>query len=441
MDGSFKNYLFNNIGLGQNNDVSTPGVNLTAIQNIISFENWYFNNSFHRFVAATRQQAPDAGRFRYLGNVFSDVSQMLFRHANPQDTPPDPNASHYTQGGNFDYSSIAYSGNVLQHISRRIGTFEETGVVYDSLENFSEALAKVNAQASDLGQRTDTPPLRNPDQMDWRPAPESSAPDVDVRVFVPWGLARTVGEWHFRPNRANPNEIMDEHWFMTTRYGDRKTYKDTPRTPLEGKNLSPASFTEGPYDSWIPSALRVDGNTVLRVAHENLAESGISVDVQQSSLIVEAILRPNGDGLIAGKFDGQTGYKLEIKDGAPSFRIATDSGNDLAVTGPRLAPGKWHHLLGELDQANRRLTLHVAGTPGTTVNLTNLTGSLSNKADFVVGEGFAGDIDFLRVALSSLAESKTSYKELHTWQTNGPQYFDFTGRDRRNSNAAGALLP
>jgi hypothetical protein len=454
MDGSFKNYVFNNIGLGQNNDVSTPGVNLTAIQNIISFENWYFNNSFHTFVAATRQQAPDAGRFRYLGNVFSDVSQMLFRHANPQDTAPDPNAAHYTQGGNFDYPSIAYYGNILHDISGRIGTFEETGVVYDELTDFRKALSRLNVQATDVGIITEQAPLLDPGDMDWRPVMGSAARSVDIRVFVPWGLARTVGEWQFTLNRADPNEIIDEHWLMTAAYADRKSYKDTPRYPLRGEGFTATDYTKGSLDTWTDSALHFDASRALRVTHTeaNVAVripggQGVevpdaeprSVDARRTSLIVEAIVRPAGDGLIAGKFDGAVGYTLSIKDGAPVFRIATEGGDDIAVQGAALESGQWHHVLGEFDRENRRLTLYVAGQPGTTAGIQSITGSLSNRADFVVGEGFTGDIGFLRVALSSLAESKTSFNELHTWQTDGPHFYDFTGQDRRIQNAAGAL--
>lgn len=570
MDGSFKNYVFNNIGLGQNNDVSTPGVNLTAIQNIISFENWYFNNSLHTFVAATRQQAPDAGRFRYLGNVFSDISQMLFRHADPKDTPADPNASHYTQGGNFDYRTIAYAGNILHDISGSLGTFEETGVVYDDPADFRTALDRLNAQASGVGAVTDQPPLRAPAAMDWRPAAGSAARNVDIRVFVPWGLAKTVGEWQFTLNRADPNEVIDEHWLMTARYADRKAYKDAPRYPLRGEGLTSAEYTRGPLDSWTASALRFDGTKSLRVADRALPKGGSgdggretgnetqtvelpfgtvtapasvqmgtdlvadielnadvnpdhlhlhlhwmradawggfaelggrpeslggrryrfavpakpldgaaafnlmlylsptgewadktanaavrvpvgegvvvpgaeprSVDALETSLIVEAIVRPAGDGLIAGKFDGTVGYTLSIQDGAPVFRVATGDGDGLAVQAAPLEAGTWHHLLGEFDRETRKLTLHVAGQPGTTAGAESITGSLSNPADFVVGEGFTGEIDFLRVALSSLAESKTSFEELHAWQTDGPQYYDFSGNDRRKQNAAGALI-
>jgi len=281
MDGSFKNYLFNNIGLGLNNEVGTKGVNLTAIQNIISFENWYFNNSFHKFMEATRQQKPDAGRFRYLGNVFSDVSRTVLRHSNPEDAAPDPNAAHYTQGGNFDYPTLAYAENVFYEITGNLGNFEETGVVYDEIEDFSEALKKTGAAAYEVGVVTDRAPLRDPDAMDWRPARNSAAEQMNVTVFVPWSLARPVGEWQFALDRANPAEVVDEHWFMTTDYHQRQNYfKDAPKYPLTAHGIDEANYVEGPLANWTRTALRLDGgDQYLSVAHNSLPRRGGSTVV------------------------------------------------------------------------------------------------------------------------------------------------------------------
>jgi hypothetical protein len=54
-------------------------------------------------------------------------------------------------------------------------------------------------------------------------------------------------------------------------------------------------------------------------------------------------------------------------------------------------------------------------------------GSLSNAADVAVGGGFAGTFDYLRIARSSLAASKTSIEELYDWEFDGPQLRDFAG--------------
>ena len=47
-------------------------------------------------------------------------------------------------------------------------------------------------------------------------------------------------------------------------------------------------------------------------------------------------------------------------------------------------------------------------------------GDASTAADILVGKGFTGDIDFLRLAHASLAESHTDIRELYTWEFAGP---------------------
>ena len=277
MDGSFKNYLFNNIGLGLNNDVATKGVNLTAIQNIISFENWYFNNSFHRFVAATRQQAPDAGRFRYLGNVFSDISQITFRHADPKDGEPDPNAAHFTQGGDFDYPTLAYRNNIFDRIEGNFGVFEETGVTYETLDGFRQSLQRLNAQADSVGTMIEEKPFRAPDEMDWRPTASPAVAAADIRVFVPWAVARPVGEWQFTRNQSDPSEVIDEHWFMTGDYDGRKEYMNTQRYPLIGSDIDASNYGPGPLANWTDSALTLDGRAeYLKLAHASLPGAAVA---------------------------------------------------------------------------------------------------------------------------------------------------------------------
>jgi hypothetical protein len=59
--------------------------------------------------------------------------------------------------------------------------------------------------------------------------------------------------------------------------------------------------------------------------------------------------------------------------------------------------------------------------------------SLANDGDLLVGKGpdggfFAGAIDFLRVARTTLAESKTSIEELYDWEFDGPFLRDFAGK-------------
>ncbi len=319
MDGSFKNYLFNNIGLGKNNELGTKGVNATAIQNIISFENWYFNNSFHKFAETTRQQGPNAGRRYYLGNVFSDTSKILFRHANPKDVAPDPNADHYSQAGAFFYDTIAYDANVIYGLKGRLGTFEETGVVYDSIEDFSEALGKVKAMVPDVGVITNQPPLVDPEAMNWQPAPGSIARDIDTLVFVPWALARPVGEWQFTLNRAKPSEIVDEAWFMTDAYDQRPNYyKETPRYPLVGQGIDASNFVEGPLANWTKTALQLNGDD------EYLTIAAGALPTRDETAVVAGDDKTSEDDIVEAKLPfGTLRHPAKVTPG-DSYKIYVD---------------------------------------------------------------------------------------------------------------------
>jgi hypothetical protein len=107
--------------------------------------------------------------------------------------------------------------------------FEPTGEQYATVDAFRAALRRNKALLADLGVTAEKPPLRDPASGDFRPAAGSAAIDRGVRVFVPWGLYGTVGEWHFTRKNSDPTRVIDEHWYMTDYYGARQEYKNTPR--------------------------------------------------------------------------------------------------------------------------------------------------------------------------------------------------------------------
>jgi hypothetical protein len=171
-----------------------------------------------------------------------------------------------------------------------------------------------------------------------------------------------------------------------------------------------------------------------------------SVNATTTSLIVEAYVRTaDRDGVIVSKMGDNAGYSLVVRDGALEFTARTPESRG-TVRAPLPASGAWTHVLAELDRAAGTLTLFVNGKSAGRVEVQGgFRGSLANTADFTVGGGaglphLAGEFAFLRVALSSLAESRTSIAELHTWQVDGPQYRDFLNADRRRLNNPGALV-
>ncbi len=259
MDGAFKNYHFNNIAWGKRNQPEDANKsNTAAFQEIHSFQNTVFNNTIYKFEKGTRRQAPQAGRDKFLSNLWMDISEIVFRHSDKLGV--DPNAAHAgEQAEHFAYETSAYRGNVLYDIGDRIGVFEAEGGDYKKLENFSEALQEKNALAHEAGVMAQNPPVRDAARHDWRPGADSAVLDRGAKVFVPWALYEVTGEWNFTRNNQDPTRVIDEHWFMAPHYKDRTLYHTAPRFPLQGVGIEADDYVDGPLENWTVGALELNG--------------------------------------------------------------------------------------------------------------------------------------------------------------------------------------
>ena len=177
------------------------------------------------------------------------------------------------------------------------------------------------------------------------------------------------------------------------------------------------------------------------------AEGGFpSPAVEASNFLVETYFRTepgHTGGIIVEKMD-QAGYGLRVDDrGGAVFRIAGSGQSAQVASKTKINDGRWHHVVAEADRTAKQLRIYVAGrldaeAPG----LGSV--SIANEADLYVGgspqgDCLAGTIDFLRVALGTLADAKTTIEELHAWQFDGPFLRDFTGRRPIGRRDAGAL--
>ena len=155
----------------------------------------------------------------------------------------------------------------------------------------------------------------------------------------------------------------------------------------------------------------------------------------RQDFLIEAYFRiePGQRGILIEKMD-EAGYSVSISaDGAPSFTIRGDGAFAELRGKGRLDDGEWHHLIAEADRKAERLTLYLDGKQDTSGSGVDKSVSLANDADLCVGgtpggRHLAATVDFLRIAHSTLADSKTTIEELHEWQFNGPQYRDFCGK-------------
>ncbi len=475
LDGAFKNYLFNNIGWGISSDPASPLGNRAALQEIHSFQNTFFNNTFYNFVKGSRRQAPQGGRNKYLANIWDSIGDWAFRHADPADGPgaenePDAGAA----AGVFALETNAYSGNVFYNVVR-FGVFEPSGRWHEGFEEAREALSKSGAIEYDMGVVTQQSPLRDAEKHDFRAKPGGAAAGRGAKVFVPWALYRTVGEWNFYPAGDDPARIIDEHWYMRPYYLDRAKYSEHPRFPLRGVNITKGDYVESPLENWTGGALKLNGRDQYAFApgdnmngpleysvvgrwqrageeetHVAEGENFTSPQVHRSNFLIEVYFKTEpgaASAVLAEKMDG-SGYSLALDDeGRVVFAVEGSGTRATLSSGMRVNDGRWRHLIAEADRKNHSLVLYLDGKKHAAGEGIGPDVSLANDGDLYVGgapdgRNLAGTFAFMRISLGTIADACTTIEELYDWQFAGPHLRDFTGRQTpdgaRDAGAVGA---
>ncbi|MBT3290215.1 MAG: hypothetical protein HN380_22930 [Victivallales bacterium] len=269
LDGAFKNYHFNNIAWGKSSDPYSRLGNTSAFQEIHSYQNTFFNNTIYNFVIGSRRQAPQAGRNKFLGNIWQNIGYWVFRHADPAKTEADGNAADAgKKHGHYELGTNAYGRNLFQNLADHFGVLEPSGRWHMGLPAYQKVLANADAIASDIGKIVEEPILPNAEKHDFRPAAGSPAIDGGVKVFVPWSLHATVAEYHFY--RSKSTQILDEHWYMTPYHAKRDDYHQRPMYPLTGVNLDASAYTKGTLEDWTAGALTLNGANQYAVASNEL---------------------------------------------------------------------------------------------------------------------------------------------------------------------------
>lgn len=460
-DGAYKNYLFNNIGWGI--DTSRNGLprSCSALQSIHAYQNTYANNTFYRFKVGARRQSPKAGRNKYLGSIWQDFSERVFRTANPAKTKADANAHHAGgQGTDFHHETNAYAKNILYQV-KEVGVFDESGRWLDTLDEFSGELKKAGTLVADVGKMASASPLRDPANLDFRPTDE--ALDYGVQIFVPWGLYAMVGEWNFYKPALGQSEVFDEHWFMTSIYKKRDYYYEKPTFPLTLVNVDGSDFCSGPLEDWVEGAMNLNGVDQYAVLPDSKLkdfnfkqgkeETNVSgadfknPQIYKSNFLIEVYFKTAPDftdGLLVGKMSG-AGYSLKVnKSGGITFAVNGGGTDAKVMSRHRINNGKWHHVIAECDRSAEALVLYINGRKDSEFKGINGAISLENEGDFFVGgtpvgKCLKGTIDFVRIAQGTLKDSNTDINELYAWQFDGPFLRDFAGRKPVGRRDCGAL--
>ncbi|MHB1035713.1 MAG: LamG domain-containing protein [Pirellulales bacterium] len=473
LDGAFKNYYFNNIAWGKSKGPAGKLANTSAFQEIISYQNTFFNNTVYNFVRASRRQAPQAGRVKFLGNLFQSMGLSVFRDADPARTATGNEADAGARRNEFALETNAYARNVFYDLGlgEGFGVLEPSGRWLKTLDAFRKTLESYQPLAATVGVMAERSPLRDPAAGDFRPSAAyplgAAARGLGAKVFVPWSLYETVGEWNFYPIQGDPTRILDEHWCMSPYYTVRDDYYKFPTYPLRGVNVTLKEYQNGPLENWTTGALHLNGRDQYAVlANEDIDRavtalgqkgapqrtvSGADLrnpQIHASNFLIEAYFKTapgQRDAILMQKM-GATGFVLRINEvgGVTLAAQAFGAKASLASHGA-VNDGQWHHVIAEADRKVGTLTIYLDGKQDARGPGLGADASLANDADLYVGgtprgQNMNGAIDFMRIARGTLADAKTTIEELYAWEFNGPFLRDFTGRQRpADGGAAGAI--
>ncbi len=120
-DGGHKNYDFNNILWGLNNDTGSKLCNRSAWNEATpTVHNNFFNNTIYRFAMGSNW-SPSGGFHSFLGNIWDDISEDVFIHGRlKEDIAPAPANGYPTVPDGLRQQRL------LRH-HRTLGVFESSG--------------------------------------------------------------------------------------------------------------------------------------------------------------------------------------------------------------------------------------------------------------------------------------------------------------------------
>lgn len=452
LDGTFKSYTFNNIAWGEFNEVSDPYRSRGPFFVVLGYMNHLFNNSFYKFRHGILGSS--GNRSTFMSNVISNITGDFIQQNRAGDTSLRGGGDTGDQG-NRGMPTNAYGYNVFFG-DNRVGNAR--GIKGDSVEEWQKQLSALNARLSHTGWKVEGEAFKAPEEHDFTPSPEAveHIKDRGTKFFVPFGLYKMVGEWNFIHHPQSETLILGENFYMDESFLHRHMYEDVPRNDLSAPEANEADYVEGPLEDWSKGALRFDGEKQFAVlSHADITgsfeykdplnergeqskgtgtwtEPRETLDMGENSFIIEMVFRAvNGRaGSLVSKMSDSKGYEVALDEAGRIGLLLGGGESSVSRSKSSVTGGEWHHVLIELDRDAQTVRYYIDGKLDAEAEA-KISGSLSNEGDFMVGKGvngfFAGDLDFLRVARGTLADSRTSIEELYAWQFSGPALRDWSG--------------
>ncbi|MFW6218443.1 MAG: LamG-like jellyroll fold domain-containing protein, partial [Verrucomicrobiota bacterium] len=463
IDGGYKIVAFNNIIWDRSIEEDDPYRSETAgYFSVFGFLNHFTNNTLYRHARGTGGSS--GNRTDLVSNVFAEIGGEFIKN-NRVENPSLVGGGDTGASGIQGISSLAYGRNVFQGpavagelVTKEMGRDIPLNIDGPTIEKMAEQMREFPLRWGPLGWKTEDQPIRGeiaPDALtergdaggDFRLTSGSRAIDAGATYFYPWALGRTVGEWHFTENHADPSVVTDYGLFMSEVHFNRFMYNQVPDYSLQLTDTTLEDYVASPSEDWVNGAVAFDGRRFGKVsdagmrADFELELSGYLTNQGQRTykdfekaankqiwdvpkpdikkrgqpafsegkvavypgerretlisttrdLLLEAKFKTepgHGGGFIASKHDGEAGYALSIAPGGEARFTVSAGGEHFTVsTTDAVNDGGWNHILAEIDRSTGRMTVYHNGKKsGETSASLAPDRSIDSEADFLVGK-------------------------------------------------------
>jgi len=473
IDGGYKILGFNNVIWDRSVDPQDPyGSSTAGYFSVFGFLNHFTNNTLYRHAKGTGGSS--GNRTDLVSNVFAGISDKFIDN-NRVENPSLVGGGDSGISGIQGVSSLAYGRNIF-HGSAQSGELVADSAAFDvpvdivgpTIAEMAEQMREFPLRWGQLGWKAGELPIvgelaagalteKGDAGADFRLTPNSSAIDAGAKYFYPWALARTVGEWQFTENHADPSVVTDYGLFMSEVHFNRFMYNQVPDHSLRLTATTLEDYVPAPSEDWVHGAVAFDGKRsgtvldadmradfelelsgyVLNRGQQMYSDFDRSVNKQvwqvpepdiklrgqpafskgkvavypgerrdtlianTRNLLIECMFRTepgHGGGFLASKHDGQSGYALSLAPtGEARFTVSAGGEHFTVNTTEPVNDGSWTHVLAEIDRSTGRMTIYHNGKKSgeATASLAP-DRSIDSQADFFVGKSsFASNAAFV----------------------------------------------
>jgi len=202
---------------------------------------------------------------------------------------------------------------------------------------------------------------------------------------------KAYGYKEFVPRpRPEPDWGVEEGLLCDLSFNRKDRLKLKDASPIAGKpKLTGGTLVRGLKGS----ALKFDPDTSISLPWNQ------DITPNKGSYIIETLVRPSADGVIAAQGNGNAGVMLYVEKGRPGFVVNSHGGRRVFLDEESSYTGEWVHLLAQIKNYHNRIALWVNGElVADELMMWPLRSFAKTQGPMTLGRDPSGNIDPLEIS-------------------------------------------